>query len=304
MRLREIEAFHAVMQSGSMSAAAGLLNVSQSAISQVLAHAESRLGFKLFERNRGKLMPTIEGRLLFSQAQDVVDSVEQVRSLAKNLRSYRTDHISIAATDPIALEVLPQALQSLRKRFPKVSATLRVLHRKELIRELLSHEIDLGFMFEPPDHPAIVAETVTSTRFFLATHSNHDHLGRAPITAEAFEGEDLIQLPQDLPPGNLLNKAWKKRLQTSGPGTIKVQTSYLAIAMVQAGGGIALIDGLTAHAFASRQIRLLEIEPRTAIRIGALWAVTRERSVLMEQVCKYLTDHVEAQARSLMDPAT
>ena len=58
MRLKHIEVFHAVMQTGSVSAAARLLHVTQPAVSRTLQHAELQLGFPLFERVRGRLTPT------------------------------------------------------------------------------------------------------------------------------------------------------------------------------------------------------------------------------------------------------
>jgi hypothetical protein len=58
MRLRHIEIFQAIRQTGSVSAAAQLLHVSQPAVTKVLQHAELQLGFPLFLRVRGKLQPT------------------------------------------------------------------------------------------------------------------------------------------------------------------------------------------------------------------------------------------------------
>ena len=55
MRLRHIEVFNAVMQTGSVSAAARLINVTQPAVSRTLQHAELQMGFALFQRARGRL---------------------------------------------------------------------------------------------------------------------------------------------------------------------------------------------------------------------------------------------------------
>ena len=59
MRLRHIEVFNAVMLTGSVSAAARLINVTQPAVSRILAHAELQLGFALFHRLKGRLVPEI-----------------------------------------------------------------------------------------------------------------------------------------------------------------------------------------------------------------------------------------------------
>ena len=86
MRLRHIEVFHAVYSSGSVTRAAEILNVSQPSVSKVLAHAEQQLGFQLFERVRGKLIPTHEAEQLFQLVLQVNDSVDRLRQAAAQLR--------------------------------------------------------------------------------------------------------------------------------------------------------------------------------------------------------------------------
>ncbi|WP_135724194.1 LysR family transcriptional regulator, partial [Klebsiella pneumoniae] len=71
MRLRHIEVFQAIVQTGSISAAARLLNVSQPNISRVLNHAEQQLGFALFERRIQGMSVTAEGRRLLPEVEDL-----------------------------------------------------------------------------------------------------------------------------------------------------------------------------------------------------------------------------------------
>ena len=65
MRLRQIEVFYAIMTTGSLRKAAEVLNVSQPAASKVLRYAEHSLGFALFERKGGRLVPTGKRRSCF-----------------------------------------------------------------------------------------------------------------------------------------------------------------------------------------------------------------------------------------------
>ena len=60
MRLRHIEIFHAIYTTGSITNAAKILHVSQPSVSKVLSHAEMQLGFNLFDRVKGRLIPTEE----------------------------------------------------------------------------------------------------------------------------------------------------------------------------------------------------------------------------------------------------
>ena len=66
MRTRHIEVFNSIYKTGSVTAAAKLLNVSQPSVSKVLAHAEQQLGFRLFERIKMKLVPTPEANILLN----------------------------------------------------------------------------------------------------------------------------------------------------------------------------------------------------------------------------------------------
>jgi DNA-binding transcriptional LysR family regulator len=62
MQLRHLEVFNAILLTGSASAAARLINVTQQAVSRTLQHAESQLGFTLFRRERGRLTATDEAQ--------------------------------------------------------------------------------------------------------------------------------------------------------------------------------------------------------------------------------------------------
>jgi len=67
MRLRHIEVFNAIMLTGSVSAAARLINITQPAVSRTLQHAELQLGFSLFARTKGRLTPTTSAPMACSR---------------------------------------------------------------------------------------------------------------------------------------------------------------------------------------------------------------------------------------------
>lgn len=86
MRLKHIEAFNAVMLTGTVSAAARLLHVTQPAVTQTLQHAELQLGFVLFTRQRNRLVPTREAQALYPEVQRLMSQLESVRRIAAALR--------------------------------------------------------------------------------------------------------------------------------------------------------------------------------------------------------------------------
>lgn len=87
MRLRHIEIFHAVYANGSITAAAHILHVSQPSVSKALMHAESQIGFPLFKRTAGRLIPTEEAHVLFEEVRPIFERLETLRLVANNLRT-------------------------------------------------------------------------------------------------------------------------------------------------------------------------------------------------------------------------
>ena len=85
MNLRQIEIFHAVYLHGSASAAARALNVSQPSVTKVLRHAEESIGIVLFERSKGRLVPTQDARTLF---EEVTEQIGYFLEATRAMRPY------------------------------------------------------------------------------------------------------------------------------------------------------------------------------------------------------------------------
>ena len=107
MNLRHIEIFHAVYVNGSVSAAARALNVSQPSVSKMLRHAESLLGFQLFQRTNGGLVPTEDAHSLFAEVREIQDRVHALREAGRNLRRGIGGTLRISALPSLALDAIP-----------------------------------------------------------------------------------------------------------------------------------------------------------------------------------------------------
>ena len=114
MRLRHIEVFHAIKQAGSISKAAVLLGVSQPAASKVLQHAESSLGFKLFERVKGRLLPTAEAELLYVEVAKLNSGLDQLRKLSANLRRFPQGRLHVGCLPSLGLSIMPKTIHNFR----------------------------------------------------------------------------------------------------------------------------------------------------------------------------------------------
>src|SRR5207244_6208105 len=86
MNARQLEVFRAIMRNRSLTAAAEALHVSQPAISKVLRHFELQIGYRLFERLGGRLVPTAEAQLLYRDADRIFREIVVLQGLSDRIR--------------------------------------------------------------------------------------------------------------------------------------------------------------------------------------------------------------------------
>ena len=89
MNLRQLEAFRATMVAGSITGAAGILNISQPSVSRLIADLELSVGFALFRRVGRGLVATVEARRFFEAVEGMFMGVDRLRELADTIRTTR-----------------------------------------------------------------------------------------------------------------------------------------------------------------------------------------------------------------------
>ncbi|OWT76832.1 MULTISPECIES: LysR family transcriptional regulator [unclassified Achromobacter] len=265
MRLRHIELFEAIRATGSLSRAAQTLHISQPAASKMLAHAEAQVGFKLFERIKGRLQATREADILAPDIARLSRDLESVRKLAANLRHHPQGHLRLGCAPSLGLGIVPRATGLSRARQPDITFSIHTHHTGELIAGLLAREIDMAITYEPPAHPGIARiDLDRSEMVYVSREADH-----APMPLAAVDGSRLISMdPQD-PLGGLLQSALAEHGTALGTA-LRVHTHYMACAMVEAGCGDAIVDAYSAQGVARPSLSLRRLEPPVYFHIGAL----------------------------------
>src|SRR5688572_21126473 len=97
LEFRHLEAFRAIMRSGTVTGAGAMLGISQPAVSRLLSQTEALAGFPLFERVRGRLVPTTTAQALHEETERVFIGIEEVAALAERLRAQSPRRVVIAS---------------------------------------------------------------------------------------------------------------------------------------------------------------------------------------------------------------
>ncbi|MGO4327316.1 LysR family transcriptional regulator [Cupriavidus sp. 2TAF22] len=301
MRLRQIEVFRAVMLTGTVSEAARLLHVSQPVVTRVLQHAEATLGFRLFERIKGRLQATPEANALYGDVERLYGEIERVRRVSESLRHKGAGRLRVAATPSLANPLLVPAVRRFCARHPDTQVQVLTHHTDEIVQGLLANQIDLGFAFAPPRHEAIASEPVASGQMLLAVPRGEPlstRARRADVPMQRLVDRPFIAYDDNSSLG-LLVRQTLARNALEPRSMLEVQTYSLALALVDAGLGLTLLDQYTALGANPGQVSLHAVKPALAFEIQALRASHRGSSSLADDMCAQFADAARQLAATL-----
>jgi len=292
MRLRQIEVFHAVYSTGTMTNAAAKLNVSQPSVSKVLAHAEQQLGYRLFDRVKGKLIPTPEAHQLFKHVKDVYEDVDRLRHVAKNLKATSAGRIRVASTPAFGLETLPRAIASFRERNPDAVFEIETLHLDEINHALLESRIDVALAFDPAEHPGIHREKLARARFVVLAPVSTDFEGRAQVTIDDLKDRPFIGLNSRGPLGQLLSQ-FLESSHVQPSFVAWTETYHVAKALVASGAGITITDEITARSTVGGNVVQIPLEPAIKFDVSLLQMSDTPLSLTTKKFARHLGRQVK-----------
>lgn len=241
MNLRHMEVFRAVMLTGSISGAAELLHVSQPAVSKLLGHAARQSKLVLFERIKGRLVPTPEAQQLYQEVEALWRGVERVRDVTRSLGDPHSGVLRLAVSASLGTYLVPRALALLYQRHERIKVSLEVLIAPIMVEALLDQSAHLGIAMQPIDHPNLSA--VRSYVCGLACVMRHDHqlASKREIVPRDLNNERVISSPASTPYGQSLHRAYGAAAR-SAKLDVEVRSAASACWLAQAGAGIAVVD--------------------------------------------------------------
>lgn len=253
MRLRHIEVFYAVYRTGSVTGAAQELNVSQPSVSKVLRHAEDQLGYPLFRRHKGRLEPTDAAHELFGDVDEVYRQVRSLRQTAKNIGARRGGHIKLGLLPSLGFGVIPEAIARLRDQHSDVSFELDTLHSRDIATSLHEREFDLAIGYGSAAKSRLAVRQVGEIELLLAARKTDFVPADGLVDIEDLDGRDFIGLRDSGPSGAVLVDEID-RLGIAPREIVTARTYYVALALVQRGVGLTVVDEFTARSMPGDEI--------------------------------------------------
>ncbi|EGQ8113489.1 LysR family transcriptional regulator [Vibrio parahaemolyticus] len=283
MNLRQLEVFYAIMQAGTVSGAARLLHVSQPNVTRVLAHTEQQLGFALFERVKGRLVPTQEAKALLPEAEKVYQQLGQFRSLTNKVKQ-GTQHLRVGAPPVLAAHLLAPTVALLSKEHG-ISFELLTANRDELCSGLLKHELDVAIAFGEETPPALMGHVLLKENLALIAPKSAATPAEKTVILEELISHDLpiIGLDSRDPLGLLLHQTLSAR-DEHYQHAITVRSYSAAAELVKHQAGFAIVDPWTAKQYRQDDaVSVHALEPNMSFSVSILFAEHTPQSIATKQ---------------------
>jgi len=286
MRLRHIEVFQAVMETGSMSAAARLIHLTQSAVSRSVANAELHLGYPLFHRAGGRLVPTSEGLALFEESSAIFERLESLKRMASRLKIGEQGIVRIAAIPAVCHKLLPDALARFHRVHPNVTVEVHTVHKKQIAAELISRAVDIGIDYYGITHPGIQARSLGTGPLYAMLSGRYARAIADGLSSQALiellSTQDVIALTDDDP----LYAAFLRYCGEQGfqpRGQILVHTSQLAEELVAREMGWTVVDFRTAS-LRRKDVVVTPLQPFVECAMNAFFAKNHSPTLLARRM--------------------
>ena len=287
VNLKHIEVFHAIMRTGSVTAAARMLNVTQPAVSAILKHFEQRLQMQLFERRGGRLAPTPEAQALLPDISGIYGRIEAIERLAQDLAGGRLGTLSIAASSPIANGFLARAVAGFLAATPGARVTLQSLASPQVLDRVANGEAELGMAYEPVVHPDVITEVLAHNSLACVMREDHPLALHDEVQIGDLAPYPLITyLPQAL-----LRPYVDRALGEAGISPeimVQVGLSITGIALAFHGAGVALVEPQLLRALPLPGMIARPLLPRIEVKTLLLLHRSAPRSRLLESFISHL----------------
>ena len=241
LSLRQIEVFRAVMLSGSINGASQMLHVAQPSLSRVVKRTEDVLGFKLFERTRGRLVPTSEAGVLLNLVGRVYRQLDELGEAVDRLTRGDGGLFRLGCTGSPGRCLVPRAVAQMRTVLPQLNFQVDVLLIDQIIDYLLFQRGECVVSVFPVRHPLVTCKPIAKGRLVALVPQTHRLARKRDIPVRDLLHEPLISFEPETPHGAVVAQLFAaEKLKPRVDFVVRhIET---AVGLVANSVGIALID--------------------------------------------------------------
>lgn len=257
---RALRVFSEIMRTGSATAAGKQLSLSQPAVSRLIAQLEANVGFDLFYRDRGKLVPTADGIKLLQEVELTLASLDRFNSMVRDIAGYSAGTVRVVAPPSFAEGVLPDIVSQFRERFPGVEFSIDSRSVETARSMIAMRYVDCGFVKLPADESDLAVEQVVSSGSVCVLPEDHPLAALETITPADIGDHALILLGA--------GRHWRTQVDAAFASfglrpsvAIETHTHGSACALAARGNGMAILNALLVKPYLHKPLVARPFDP-------------------------------------------
>lgn len=300
MNFRQIEAFRAVIISGTVSRAAELMGVTQPNVSRLVGELEEGVGFALFDRVKGRLISTPEGQAFYRDVDASFKGLDLLRSSAARIRDFGSGQIRVASLAAAGSTIVPRAVKRFREKYPSAIVTLSIMSSAAVRNHIVDGDFDLGLAADEVDLSGVEHQVFGSFPALCAIPPGHPLADREVVRPEDFHEVDYVALSAE----DRARLQFERHCAEAGSKpnlVIETPFAITACALALEGVGLAIVNPLAVDGFADRGLIFRPFEPAVYFKSYLLFRPDMQKASLVRAFVSSLLEVRNTRASVLVD---
>lgn len=286
LTLRQVEAFKAVIENGSISSAAQMIHISQPAMSKLIAHFEEDTGLKLFERLKNRLAPTACGMRLYNEIDRIFAGVRQIENAAEAIRRQEYGQLGIGVLPALSGSFIQRATMNFLKDRRDVFCVVQSLTSEAIVHRMIAGKLDVGVIGGGFDNPRFTFEPLIEHPLVCIAPLSH------PLAAKnVIVPSDLNHIPfVSFEPDTYVGRLVEEMFETSAVKAELVLFANMAPTLcefVAAGLGVSLVHPLMISGFEDK-LAVRRFEPEIPYKFHLCYRTDGKSAQLIEAFAERL----------------
>ena len=281
------------MMTGSITRAAEQLNISQPAVSRLVADLEAEIDLKLFTRAGGNITATEEARSLLEDVNFFFRGLEDVYRAARDIKKMRKGNLRLGVMPNLSFDAVPDIVSSFLETHGDLNLTMDVLASPNIANLVASRRFDLGFGQLPDQRPDLAVLASYRLKCVCVVAHHHPLAKRDFVSPEDLIEESVVALSQHTLAAHHIKQVFR---QANVSPNIKVesQPSFAACAFAVKGVGVAIVDALTAEFFGPNRLAAIPFVPDVPFDFSLFQAAHAMGSRISDSFAEHAISQLES----------
>ena len=290
LRFRQLQAFHAVIETGTVTGAAALLGISQPGISNLLSQLERQTQLKLFERVKGRLNPTPEAGVLFQEIDTVVRGLDHVAQAVVDLQNQKAGQLQVVSPHALSIGFMPQEIARFAQSRPNLSISYQAQYLARIQEWVQAGLFEIGICEQQVLSDALEARPFR-VECQCAFPESSDLAAHDVLTPEVLDGYPFVVMG----PEHMTYRRTREAFDRAGAvwnTRVHTHLHQNTLSFVKQGFGAALIDPFTVAYDFEGGFETRPFSPQVTLDLAIITSRNRPLSVVGQDFLAQLTESV------------